>query len=336
MKNIFLYVLSITCIQLLSIGKIKAQQLEGNLNFHTFADNREYTQEPQTIFGARFSPSAGILLDSLHRFRVGANVLYEFGAKEIKVAPIAYYEYQKLNWNFLMGVFPRYTLLASYPRVLLTDTLNYYRPNVEGMFMKYETKSFYQNVWIDWTSRQTNTEREAFLFGSSGNYKRGLFFLSNFFYMLHNSTPKIPNPNEHLEDNGAAVVKIGVDLSHKTILDSLTINVGGITSFERVRDFESKFRTPKGLLVEFHTQYKQFGITNSYYHGDGHKLIYGDQFYKHKNYNRTDFSWEPKIAKYVTCKLVFSLHFTETSVDNQQAFNLRYNLGARKKIKFLE
>lgn len=333
-KSVKLYFLVVFIVNFVgNISVVKAQQVEGNIDFYSFSDNREYTDYPQTIFGLQVSPTGGLVIDKMHRLRAGVNVLYEFGSRESSLLPIAYYEYKQQRWNFLMGTFPRKDLSLGYPRALLTDTLAYYRSNVEGMFLQYNYKYVHQNIWIDWTSRQTDKNREAFLFGTSGSYKRGMFFLSNYFYMLHNFTPKIPDPNKRLEDNGAIMLKLGVDFKNKTFLDSLVFSASGIVSLERVRDFEKSFRTPKGFLVEAYAKYKQFIVGNSFYRGEGHDLIYGDKFYRAKSYNRVDLGWEPKINSHITCKFVFSLHFANNAIDNQQAFTMRYNFGALSRVK---
>lgn len=315
---------------------VQAQELEGNLNLHTFADNREYGNSnrfSQTIFGLRFSPEIGLLLDSTHRLRIGLNALHEFGSPKFtnKIDPVAYYEFKKQDWNFYMGMFPRRTLVDDYPRALLKDTFNYYRPNVEGMLLKYQNENWKQVLWIDWTSRQTATDRENFIFGLSGSYKKGIFFVSHYAMMLHNAGPAVPIPNDHVEDNGAAIVKVGVDLSHRTFLDSLTINTGGMMSFERVRSVGG-WKTPKGALLELLLEYRRFGVINSFYKGQGHRLLYGDQFYSAKTYNRTDLTWRPHIYKGIEGQFTLSFHFLEGVVDNQQAFGIRYNIGGSKSL----
>ncbi|NEU07511.1 hypothetical protein GZH53_04215 [Flavihumibacter sp. R14] len=323
-------------ITFLSAFTSLAQQVEGNLNLHTFADNREYMKSnrySQTIFGARLSPEIGLLVDSVHRLRVGFNALHEFGSSKFtaKIDPVIYYQYQKKSWDFYMGAFPRVKLLDDYPRAILNDTLTYYRPNVEGMLVKLNTGKGHETVWIDWTSRQTDVDRETFLFGLSGLYKNGLFFVSHYAMMFHNAGPGVSIPDDHIQDNGAAALKVGLDLSKLTMLDSLTINTGGLMSFERTRSV-SDWETPAGLLLEMHAGYKQFGVTNSLYLGEGHHIIYGDQFYTAKEYNRTDLSYSPIRYKNIEGKFTFSFHFLEGEVDSQQAFSLRYNIGGAKSL----
>lgn len=311
-----------------TINNVNAQQLEASVNLHSFADNREYARTnrfSQTIFGLRFSPELGLLLDSAHRIRAGFNALHEFGSPKFtnKIDPVVYYEFNKKEWNFYMGVFPRHNLLSDYPRAVLNDTLNYYRPNVEGMLLKYENSNFKQLFFIDWTSRQTATARENFIFGLSGMFKKDLFFISHYAMMLHNAGPAVTSEDDYVEDNGALAVKVGLDLSKKTFLDSLTINTGGLMSFERIRRLGG-WHTPKGVLFETMMEYHRFGIANSLYVGEGHHIKYGDQFYTAKTYNRTDLSWRPRIYKGIEAKLTLSLHFLEGMIDSQQTFGLRY------------
>lgn len=315
----------------------KSQQLEGQLNFHGFADNREYAKSDrysQTIFGTRISPEIGVLIDSTHRVRVGLNALHEFGGRDFfrKVDPVIYYQYQKNKWNFFVGAFPRLNLLDDYPKALLADTLNYYRPNIEGMLLKYETETFKETIWIDWTGKQTDTDRETFLFGLSGKYQPGRFFISHYGYMFHNALSAISPPNQYLEDNGALQTQVGLDFSKQTFLDSLTISAGGMLSIERVRSLGTS-SIPKGFISNVYAGYKKFSLANTFYTGEGHHLINGDAFYTAKTYDRLDLGWTPIMFKNIEGKFTVTLHFLENIIDSQQAFSLRYKLGFRKNLK---
>ncbi|MRX47856.1 hypothetical protein [Pedobacter puniceum] len=314
-----------------------AQQLETNFNFHGFADNREYAKSgrlSQTIFGARFSPEIGALLDSTHRLRIGVNLLHEFGSSQFieKVNPVIYYQYQKKAWDFYLGAFPRVNLLDDYPRILLNDTLNYFRPNIEGMLVKYETAKFKQNIWIDWTSKQTNQNREAFLFGFSGKYQPGKFFISHYAYMFHNAFSKMPPANQYLQDNGAVLVQLGLDLGKPLFLDSLTISAGAMASIERTRGLTG-IEIPKGFISNVYLAYKKFDIQNTFYAGQGHCLINGDKFYTSDVYDRLDIGFTPIMFKNIQGKFICSLHFVDGVIDSQQAFSLRYNLFNSKALK---
>jgi len=326
-------------ILIFSAGSTFAQELEGNLSFFGFMDNREYMKSgrySQTIFGTWISPEVGLRIDSVHRLRVGFNALYEFGSQRAnffdKIEPVIYYQYEKKNVDFFIGSFPRQNLVDDYPRALLSDTLNYYRPNVQGMLGRYETSTFREIIWLDWTSRQTNIDRETFIFGLSGKYQPNKFFISHHAYMFHNAGAAIEVPGDNLQDNGAATVKLGVDLSKSTFLDSLTIAAGGMMSFERTRSV-SDFVTPMGFVADLFLGYKRFSITNTFYAGEGHHLILGDKFYDAKTYNRIDFGWTPILFKNISGRFVFTYHYADGIMDNQQAFFLRYNISGSKKLR---
>src|ERR1700712_1912462 len=150
--------------------------LDVNFSGLGFLDNREYKDfvaRSRTYSGTRTALDFGLNIDSLNSFVVGVNTIHEFGAIPyfLKEDPIAYYRFKNKNWLFHIGEFSREGLLDDYPRALLNDTLRYYRPNIEGIFLRYHNSNFTESMWLDWVSRQTNTQREEFLFGLSGKYQ---------------------------------------------------------------------------------------------------------------------------------------------------------------------
>jgi hypothetical protein len=70
-----------------------------------------------------------------------------------------YYQYSDPKKEMIFGAFPRRDKI-DFPLVMLTDTLLYYRPNIEGMFGAVRWDWGYQNVFVDWISRQTNENRK--------------------------------------------------------------------------------------------------------------------------------------------------------------------------------
>jgi hypothetical protein len=322
----------ITCFWLWAVAQAAvAQSFEWKFGGSTFCDNREYfnpIQYPQTIFGANFSPEIGVALDSTNRFRVGITLLHEFGSPRLtnRQDLIMYYHYDRKPFQFWMGMFPRRNLLTDYPRALLIDTLQYFRPNIEGMLLKWNHRGGSQRVWIDWTSRQTDFDRETFLFGMAGSYQQGVVFSSYHFMMYHFAGPGIPIPDDHIRDNGAALVKLGLDLSRKTVFDTLSVNVAGMMSFERERSIAG-FRTPSGAMFEFAAGWKRLLLLGTFYRGQGHRLDFGDAFYKAKSYGRLDFNWTPIEYRGLRGRFTYSLHFIGNDIDNQQAFVLTYQVG---------
>lgn len=316
----FVLITGMLLISLLT--QAQQRQFEYVLPFFGFADNREYTNTvhpPQTIFGARISPEAGFLLDSAHRLRVGLHLTKEFGSEENTYLhnPIMYYQYVKPKVDFYMGFFPRTGILDQYPLPLLSDTLRYFRPNVEGIYLKLKVGKGYQTAWIDWTSRQTDTNRETFLTGTSGRQTIGNLFFDNYFLLYHYAISGEPSPDDNIRDNAGLMLRLGIDLSKKTFFDSLSLSVAWLGSFDRLRDVYD-WRTPSGFQYGFFIQKKSFYCNTYLYTGDGQSLAYGDSFYKAPVYGRADSGYEFIKQRAVQVRFVFSLHYIEEKLDNQQ------------------
>lgn len=320
-----------------------AQTLDVDFSGLGFLDNREYKDfvaRSRTYSGTRIAPDVGIRIDSLNSFVVGANALHEFGAVPffVKVDPIAYYKFLNKNWQFNIGEFSRTGLIDNYPRALLNDTLQYYRPNMEGMYLRYlsNNKSFFENLWIDWVSRQTDTQREEFLVGFEGKYKPSEhcpFYVSNYFTLLHDAGAAILTPEDHIMDNGGFQVRLGLDFSHKTVLDSLSFEAGVFTGLERTRGVD-QLQTPTGFVASAYLSYWRLAMFNEFYAGPGVHLMYGDAFYEKPRYYRMDFIITPFVASHLKGQFVFTLHKTPGYTSNQEAFRVVYELGRRKIAKF--
>jgi len=210
-----------------------SQKFEWKAGLDGFLDNREYfsIDIPQTIFGSRAWGEVGASLSEMHHLSVGMNYLYEFGHDLSAHTPVAtmYYTYDDEKINFQIGSFPRRNLLE-YPIALLSDTLQYYRPNIQGAYLGYRGIWGYQNVFIDWTSRQTDENPETFLFGFSGKVQKGILFLNHHLLMGHFARKGIPDPDYHLRDNGGFHITIGTNLSDSSPLDSLSFSMGTLVS----------------------------------------------------------------------------------------------------------
>jgi hypothetical protein len=305
----------------LTLFHVTSQTFDWRAGFHGFFDNREYFNQhtnDQTMFGSRVYGEAGFSLNDNSRVMAGLNYLYEFGSKGDLIAPdiILYYHAYNRSLNFLFGAFPRKKLIDQ-PLLLLTDTLNYYRPYTEGAFLEFRKSWGYHNIWIDWTGRQTNNKREAFLIGGSGHLGKGILFYEHHFNMYHLAAPAIPIPDEHLRDNGGLTAVCGLDLSSKLPVDSIFISSGIGLSFDRIRNVYD-FRTPVGWYSELGAEYKGFGIHGTFYMGDSHTIIYGDRFYSSDSYQRIDLFYERNHSKRISGKLQFSFHFIPGVTDYSQ------------------
>lgn len=304
-----------------------------------FLDNREYKDfvaRSRTYSGMRTALDFGLNIDSMNHFIVGANGIHEFGAQPyfLKVDPVAYYSFTGRSWTFDAGEFPREGLISNYPRALLNDTLMYYRPNLEGLLARYQDDHFMETGWIDWVSRQTATAREQFLFGAEGKYRPSLygpFYVSHYFLLLHDAgSASVADP---ITDNGGVQVRLGLDFSHKTVLDSLSFEAGGMMSIERTRGITG-LNLPKGFIASAYLSWHQFALFDEFYAGQGSTIYYGDAFYEKKFYNRLDMIWTAFGAKGLKGQFVLSVHRTPGYTSNQEAFRVTYELGRRKIATF--
>jgi hypothetical protein len=306
--------------------------------YQGFFDNREYFNEyvsPQTMFGSRISAYTGFSLSSTQEFVVGLHGLYEFGDKLRTDAfePILFYHFKNKFVDLFLGACPRRNLIAL-PDFLLSDTLQYYRPNLEGIYLEFYRDWGFQNVWLDWTSRQTNVARETFKIGGTGMLHKGLFYYRHDFIMTHFAGPAIPIPNDHIRDNGGLYSGLGLDLSRVSAFDSLTVSSGLCFSYDRVRNvYELRFYS--GSLTQIVAELKGFGIKVTTYFGDGQNQITGDGLYRAPLYNRFDFYWRIFRMNNIRGKVQFSLHLIENVLDTSQSFTIYASLDGGKKLNVI-
>jgi hypothetical protein len=319
-----------------------AQSIDVNFNALGFLDNREYKDfivRSRTYSGTLTGLNFGLNIDTLNHFVLGVTATHEFGAIPfyLKVWPVAYYKFESKTWLFEAGEFPRAGTVDNFPRALLNDTLMYYRPNIEGLLARYQTAHFMQTGFIDWLSRQTDTQREQFIFGEEGKYRPSLtgpFYISHFAFMMHDAGAAILLPNDHITDNGGAEVKLGLDFTHKqTAFDSLSFEAGGLVSFQRERGVNG-FKEPIGFVANAFGSFGRFAVFDEFYAGEGSYIGYGDAFYEKKFYNRLDLIFNTFKAKGLKGQFVLSIHRTPGYTSNQEAFRISYDLGRKVIARF--
>ena len=165
------------------------QTFNYNITFEGIGDNREYFSgkaNSQTILGSRGAFEAGIKIDN-HQMMVGLSHLLEFGSELNYHQPklTLYYQYTDAQKDFLFGAFPRRNRI-NFPLAMLTDTLQYYRPNIEGLYGEVRWGWGHQNAFVDWVSRQTDIKRENFMAGASGKISYKNIFLFFLIFLLRN------------------------------------------------------------------------------------------------------------------------------------------------------
>lgn len=314
------------------LTNLSAQRAVWEAGYNGFFDNREYFNdyvEPQTMFGSRVFGYGGFSINETQAFFAGLDILYEFGDKiqEEDLSPILFFEFQKDFIDLRMGAFPRKNLVKM-PLFMQNDTLFYYRPNIQGIYLNLKQSWGSHNLWVDWTSRQTDTNRETFQIGGSGDLKHGIFFYKQDFIMTHFAGPAIPIQGDHIRDNGGFSARIGLNLS-KLLFDSLYVSTGYCFSYDRVRHVKLEYA--HGNLTQLYLQLYGFGIRATNYYGNGQIQMGGDGLYAAPSYQRFDFSWSIFRSDNVKGKIEFSFHLIEDELDYSQSFTIYATIGNKQR-----
>lgn len=308
----------------------KSQKFEYQVIFDGIGDNREYFSGkslPQTILGVRAAIETGFLKDN-HRIRGGISQFYEFGSHPNLMKPLLtlYYQYSDKKKEFVFGSFPRKGKI-NFPLAMLTDTLQYYRPNMEGMFTEIKWDWGKQNGFVDWTSRQTDTKREQFMAGFSGEIAYKNLFAENFILMFHNAGPGIDIPGDHIKDFLGGAALAGIRTLNNTPFKGY-IKAGVLHSGYRERSVTDGFQQATSLLAEALGKYKNYGLKTVLHSGNGHKFAFGDPLYCIKNYMRTDVIWYFINHKNVKGTFNLSFHLIDwNDIDQQQQLSIIYVVG---------
>ncbi|GHT67942.1 hypothetical protein FACS189452_06630 [Bacteroidia bacterium] len=347
------YIYLLLCISLATLAN--AQDSTFNVlykaNVFSFFDNKEFAgskaQISRTQAGTRVAPEVGIAWNGQHHIFVGVDAMHEWGSDKTidYLEPIAYYEFEGKVFRCLVGAFPRRLTLNNYPRMFFKGSLRNYRPLVSGVFWEYRKQQSYFNLWLDWTSRQNDTQRETFFMGWSGRANYGDFYAQHFGYMHHFTSTALDLPEEGgLHDNGLVLTQFGIDLAKRTGFNKLEINAGWSVGIERDRSRHEGWHTPQGFVSEIKVEYKGVGIFNSYYRGGkqqvfastmsdfyrGDDLYWGDPMYRTAEYDRLDTYIQFFKTNVVTLRLTYALHFAEHAMYHQQLLSVSFSLDNLK------
>ena len=324
------------CAILLLMGNpVFAQQPEYDVQFYGFGDNREFdgydNALSQTMLGERTSFAMGTTLEGNHRFRFGLDHLFEFGSGLDEQLPklIAYYQFEDEKKTFYFGSFPRLNLI-SFPLALITDTFNYYRPNIEGLYADYRWDWGHQSGFVDWTSRQTDDRRETFMAALSGEMKGGAFFFQNYITLFHYAGRGIIRENEFVEDNLAFILYAGMDFEKVLNLHKGYFRAGVLESSYRNRGTGDTFQNAWSFTAELYAEIKYFALRANYNQGDGHHITNGDRYYDLDKYLRADIIWKFLQKEHVEGRFNLSFHLLDFSVlDQSQQLSLIYRFGKK-------
>ncbi|MDD4109797.1 MAG: hypothetical protein PHH93_13865, partial [Prolixibacteraceae bacterium] len=297
-----------------------SQDLEYVVSFEGIGDNREYFSGEafsQTIMGSRGAFELGVVSGN-HRIRGGLNHLLEFGSDMDYHKPklTLYYDYHDEQKIFKFGAFPRRGTI-NFPLAMLTDTLLYYRPNIEGLFGEVRWDWGWQNGFVDWVSRQTDVKRENFMAGFSGEIFQNALFLQNYLLLFHDAGAAVDIPGDHIKDYFGFAVQAGVRTAENAAFKG-SVKAGILGSLFRERSVTDGFINKNSLFAEAEGRYKNYGIKSVMSAGGGHTFNYGDQFYRLKNYWRTDVIWYFINHERVKGRFNLSFHLADMNDLDQQ------------------
>ncbi|HAL83812.1 MAG TPA: hypothetical protein DCO83_17530 [Mucilaginibacter sp.] len=311
-----------------------------HFNGFAFLDDHEYDALiplRKTISGTRTEIDLGYNVDSLNHFVVGVNPLHEFGGVPyfVMVNPVAYYTYTGKHWLFNAGEFPRNELL-NYPRALINDSVQYFRPNVEGLLLRNTNRFGHETGWIDWVSRQTPTQRNEFMAGELGTFIPNpghAFYVSHYLLFMHNAGTK-SDTAAPIRDQGGFQLRFGLDYSHKTVFDSLKFEAGYMFTEHRIRSMYS-WETSQGFVASVYISRKRFSIFDEFYKGQANYLTFGDPFYSKTIYNRLDFMYTAFIGKHLKGQFFLGLHQSPSHLDDTEpGFRMVYDIGRKVIARF--
>ncbi|MGD0342108.1 MAG: hypothetical protein ABSA76_10440 [Bacteroidales bacterium] len=323
-----------------------AQQFTWHEGLFSFFDNTEFGKSkvkiPQTMAGVMLIPEIGLTWDSVHLVSTGVNLMHEFGSPEPigRFYPTAYYNYNKGPFKFAMGAFPRALAVENYPRIFFQDSISYYRPNINGIFVGLSDKQNFLSLWLDWTGRQSTTVHEAFFVGMSGRYNIGIFYVQHYDYYFHYAMLMNPVVDEALHDNALFLTSAGINLSGKLFLNKLEANAGWVGALERARAENTGWIFMNGLFSEIRAEYRCIGLFNTFYTGHGlmyfynnhgNNLYWGDPIYRAKTSDRLDAYLDFIRSSKINLEMTYSLHFLEGRIYHEQMLKLKVNLDGRVK-----
>ena len=307
----------------------QGQEFKADLNFDGLFDNREYKGDmlPQTIYGMRIMPQVGIGYKA-HTLMAGFSKIWEFGADDV-INPdiVLYYKYGGEKWSTSFGSIPRRNLQRQLPDAFLYDSIAFFEPTIGGTLIQYNGQYWQSELYCNWFSRQTYTNREAF----------GWFVAMTHFAntMQHNHA---------LYEKFQFNPYLSFDLSKGLESDfKVKADAGMLFSIVHCRAHDFWY-TPMGFLGDIQLGWKRFDIKSTVFAGApqqpylndpeaGLKFHRSDPFYNHSFYNKTEMGIMFISDENVQLGFRWNFHFTPgTPMHNQQLITLRYRIGFRKPL----
>lgn len=252
-------ILLMTVAALLAVAGAGAQEdwkLLVGADFDMYFDNREYVDarfgESQTLFSSRITPTVGIGWNDSNRLMFGMDMWSDFGNNTVvfsKIRPQVYYRFDNRRVAAYAGIFSRENMIGDYGEMILSDSMRFYDNRVQGVMGQYRGRRGYAELSVDWCGMFSEASREKFRILSAGRYwfdnYRRRFYGGYAFMMFHFAGSKlIPHC---VNDNLMLDPYVGTSFNAYFDFD---VKLHYIQTFQRDRDNDEKYRTPKGGMLQ--------------------------------------------------------------------------------------
>lgn len=306
-------------------AEISAQTLLWSAELVPYFDNREYTYErmqSETLFATRLTPTIGLAFGN-HSIVAGVAWIQPIDSRieHSRFKPTVYYRYDTPQFAMSMGLFPRTQLIEPLDDFLQTDSLAFFSPNIQGALFQHTSQLGYIEALIDWRGIQTETTREAFMIVAQGRiHITPWLFAGGAIAMNHLARAKNETPENatHVTDNFMIRPYVGIDLSHRTALDSLSLRCGYLTTFDRERGI-TPWQTSHAFVADLTLEWKFLGIRDKFYYGSAAQPFYdqftstlyqGEVYYTTQWHNRLDVYGYIFRNNFINCFASVNFHFT--------------------------
>lgn len=303
-------VLAMLLVSLSSYAKSEGEEavrFAYDVDFEMNFDNREFDRsrfsKAMTIFGARLTPSVGIVVPQYdkgmnHKIMVGVDVMKDFGASPVSPLLSAdesstslvnkdlfreitlYYMLDKKMKNGTLemyaGVFPREASEGSYSDAFFSDSLKFYDNNLEGLLLKLRRQNSYWEIGCDWMGKPGYARKEKFMIYSSGESRITPFFKVGYAaYMYHFAGSQ---KARGVVDNILMNPYLEFDFAKSVSMQKFALRLGWLQAMQHDRVFVGHYVFPCGGELDLDMRKWNVGIHN--------RLFYGTDMMPY--YNSTD------------------------------------------------
>jgi len=324
----------------------KGPEILYSIDFNGLFDNREFKGDmvPQTIYGTSLLPQLG-LRHGNSTIMAGVLLTHEFGSDDDwDPRLVAWYSYEKEAFGAAFGIIPHSRLQRRLPDVFLYDSIAFFNPYIEGTLFTYTGENLQAELYCNWYSRQTYTEREAFRIVTDGEWNTGSTLGAGWYMALTHYAKTKTGIGENLYEKMMAYPYMSIDLTGKCgFADRLSLKAGVLASFIRNRGEES-WHTDLGLMALADMRVKRFTASNSIYAGEsqlqfmdspaaGMDFHRADPFYREKFIDKLDLGIILVEEKEIKIDFAWRLNFTEGYLHNEQFIRAVFNVDGMFRAK---